>query len=520
MPESNPTQYLDTYSKILGIRQAQQTYQTGKALQEQAIAQSETQKAEAWKAHQLQGEQQYLVGNLPKIISDPDAYDENHVLKADYVVNKYVIPGMPLSGQEMAQHFYDTQKAGIAVNQEALKLNSETREAVYTALGGAAMSPEFGKISRASDYADFIDNVKGQLPKQAQATVDAVLRSVPAPKEWNAETVKNLQNDLETLARAALPPSEQAGPGGLATPQNAEQNAGNVINAGTRAPAIHGGGFTPKTTTTVGLGPQVISSPVPGTAPAVLSNGRLSPLGGGAGTGGGVSPAGGRVGGGKAAPAGPDQLPQFHMAPGQAAAVSAATEGISSRVQQAQTAANNTVQAQDALTRALSIMQQGGPATGQGFDTKRWLLNATAALGGTTDAAADENTLVKNLARYEATRATQAGLGGTDAARELAHNGSPQTAIDKNALIGIIRQSLATEQAIAMYANVQQKSSSNPTAMQTNESDFRKIPNLIQALEYKMMRSAKEADEFLKKNGLSKADLKKSFAMINEFSAR
>src|SRR6185437_3843749 len=110
-------------------------------------------------------------------------------------------------------------------------------------------------------------------------------------------------------------------------------------------------------------------------------------------------------------------------------------EGVTGRVQQAQAAANNTVQAQDALTRARTILDSpGAPNTGALVDWKRNVKNFLSSAGIDTQGAEDTNSLIKNLARYEASRATQAGLGGTDAARELAHNGSPNVSIDNAAL--------------------------------------------------------------------------------------
>jgi hypothetical protein len=147
------------------------------------------------------------------------------------------------------------------------------------------------------------------------------------------------------------------------------------------------------------------------------------------------------------------------------------------------------------------------------------LKNLMSSLGIDTQGADDMNTLTKNLARYEASRATQAGLGGTDAARELAHSGSPNTQLDNKALLGIVRQSLATEQAVASYANVQSKATT-PQQLLQNEAAFRSIPNHIQAREFSMMRSPQEADAYLKSQGLTKAEMAVARQQVKQFDSQ
>lgn len=198
------------------------------------------------------------------------------------------------------------------------------------------------------------------------------------------------------------------------------------------------------------------------------------------------------------------------------AARTGAAAGVTERVQQVQAAANNTVQAQDALTRARTILETSGTNTGAAFEKMKALKNLFASAGMDTEGATDANSLVKNLARYEAARATQAGLGGTDAARELAHAGSPNTQVDKKALLGIINQSLATEKALAAYAAKQSKTQ-DPNQLIRNENDFRSIPNLIEGYEYGMTRNKDEANLFLGKHGVTPQQMKETRRRIKEF---
>jgi hypothetical protein len=151
------------------------------------------------------------------------------------------------------------------------------------------------------------------------------------------------------------------------------------------------------------------------------------------------------------------------------------------------------------------------------FNKLRGLSNLFSSAGIDTSSATDANTLVKNLARYEAARATQAGLGGTDAARELAHTGSPNTAIDNNALLGIVQQSLATEKAISAYAGVQAKNANNPATQQASEAAFRNIPNLIEGYQYGLAKSPQEAERFLKEFGMTKDQMTATRRAIKQF---
>lgn len=204
----------------------------------------------------------------------------------------------------------------------------------------------------------------------------------------------------------------------------------------------------------------------------------------------------------------------------QATAQIGAARGVTDRVQQAMAAANNTQQAQDALSRAQTILESPNAlSTGTTFDTAKKLKNFLSSAGIDTEGADDANTLTKNLARYEAARATAAGLGGTDAARELAHSGSPNTSLDNKALVGIVKQSLATEKALAAYAS-KQTGITDPDQLAKNENAFRNIPHLIEGYEYGMSRTPQEADEFLKKHGLSKKDMIQTRSLIKQFESQ
>lgn len=370
-------------------------------------------------------------------------------------------------------------------------------------------------------------SVNGTVRDQFRQTVGGLIsdKDVQAGNETGKGKVKDAINaftqsggdDAARIAQAYSMPIENAPPKKLADVlKNIQLQA---VSAGSQAtttaptgPMVTGPGGDLKVVNTNPNAPQAVGSQVgqgagQGIAPQVtgLPTGQV----------GVVAPGGKSV-----APipsAGPvnanPTAPQMAVATGQA-------KGVGERVEQAKAQANNTIQTQDALGRALHILDSGSAAnTGVGFDMRKNVKNFLAGVGFDTKGADDTNSLVKNLARYEASRATAAGLGGTDAARELSHTGSPNTNIDNAALKGIVRQSLATEKAIADYASIQSKSA-DPQALIKNENDFRNIPNLIQGYEYGLTKSPQEANEFLEKHGLTKEDMKKTRSMIKDFGSR
>jgi hypothetical protein len=83
-------------------------------------------------------------------------------------------------------------------------------------------------------------------------------------------------------------------------------------------------------------------------------------------------------------------------------------------------------------------------------------------------------------------------------------------------LKGIVTQSLATEKALAAYANAQSRTK-DPDTLARNETAFRSIPNLIQGYEYGLARNPQEAEAFLKKHGIDRADMARTRAQIKQF---
>lgn len=410
---------------------------------------------------------------------------------------KVALKVAPTTGADFAQRLNDTTRGAAETKKAFLGLSQDMQQGVRSALGswGADPNADLDTLKTQAEAAKA--NAPDAVRPQLSTVVDHALKILTGPDTITGKpkTLQQAKNAAVGFSRAGLSNAEVSGPGGLATPQDASIQTGARTLTGTTAPALQGGAFTPATAVGNEIGPSITQLPTG-------QIGRVAP------GGGSVAPV---------ASAGPTNVnptaPEMAVATGQA-------KGVGERVEQAKAQANNTIQTQDALGRALHILDTGAAAnTGVGFDARKGIKNFLAGVGIDTKGADDTNSLVKNLARYEASRATAAGLGGTDAARELSHNGSPNTNIDNAALKGIVRQSLATEKAISAYAAIQSKSA-NPQALMKNENDFRNIPNLVQGYEYGLTKSPQEANEFLEKHGLSKADMKKTRGMIKDFESR
>jgi hypothetical protein len=459
----DPMQGINTYSGILGLQQQQQNLQTGQYTQQSAQATAGV--------DQLKNKELQAVSGLMKNVHDGGYRKSDGTLDQQRFADD-VQTVAPVNGQQIASSAR-TQANEIVQNQKAKQdLTDSARTSLGTGLTALAKDPN----TKRGDVVDYYTNWLQDHKDDPAAFRVGVAQAAMLP-----------QNDADPKYRETL-----------------GKYAATLTGQPTTAPTTvdTGGGIQPGQASNITGAITPAGPPIQKTmAPHQVKNeaGQIV----------NVSPAG-----------------SVQVAPGanpttaQASTVNTAAAGVSNRVQQAQAAANNTTQAQDALTRTREILDKPDAiGTGAGFAWKKAVRNVLASAGIDTAGADDANTLVKNLARYEAARATQAGLGGTDAARELAHNGSPNASLSTEALKGVVTQSLATEKALAAYASVQGKTK-DPDKLARNEADFRGIPNLVQGYEYGLARNPQEAEEFLKKHGLTRADMAKTRAAIKEFEGR
>lgn len=409
-------------------------------------------------------------------------------------------------GPERAAQVQSLANDRIAMQKGQQSLNKEQRDDIASSFTALAADPDYAP----EKLIDTADRLKEQNKSpEFRAMVNVGLKHILAmPLAQQKQALLN-------AGRGSGPASDVAGPGGIATPDTTlVQGPAGLVPTNTK-PLAPGGIGPNGPVQTQGVSPEAkLPHFITNAAGQVVAVSPTNPNQAGPVGSGSAPTAPGVPAGGGAPNAG------VNPTTAQATVQNTAASGIANRVQQAQAAANNTVQAQDALSRARSILDNpGAPNTGGMFDAKKGIKNFLAGVGIDTQGADDANSLVKNLARYEASRATQAGLGGTDAARELAHNGSPNVSLDNAALKGIVTQSLATEKALSAYANIQTKAT-DPNSLAKNEADFRNIPHLIQGYEYGLARTPAEAEEFLKKHGLTRKQMAETRSKIKEFESR
>src|SRR5581483_2970597 len=466
----NPQQGMNTLSGILGLQQQRQALQTGQYLQKSAAARAQSDLL----ATQGQQESADFFKNWDPAdhVGAAGTIDLNSALSSDLF--KQAGPGKT----PIMESLLGVKQKQLAAKQTLAGLNGTLINQLGTQIGALAQDPDI-----AADKTDPRTGVN-----TGRAKIDQYFSNFAKLSPDAARVAQIYQPMIDHIPPGKLPQAIQqlqmqaqdvGGQQAQQNPQPGSVDTGGAIYPTVTArssgiPQFTGQRFDKS------MAPHQVTNAA-GQIVNVAPSGALTPApsAGSSGASGGANPT-----------------------TAQATVQNTAATGISQRVQQAQSAANNTIQAQDALSRARTLLDNPSLETGKGFDTGRTLSNAMASLGIDTQGATDANTLVKNLARYEAARATQAGLGGTDAARELAHNGSPNTTVDQAALKGMVTQSLATEKALAAYARIQAKTSDGQS-LARNEADFRNIPNLIEGYEYGLARSPKEAEEFLTKHGIS-----------------
>lgn len=479
----SPTQGLDTLAKVMNLGSMGLSIQSQKAeLQQQQL-----------KSAQAQGVQDFFKSWDPTQHLSPDGTTDADSVHSSSAY-KNAGNAKPLIDQTLIQI-----KNGQLQNKQALStLDDGLINRYGQTMGTLANDPEVkaGGINGQAKVKEALSNF-GQLQPEAarlSGILGSVISKAPKDAQGNIPNLAHLVQSQQMMGADVLGQRSQQG-----TPTTID--SGSKIQPGTTAPAIEGGGFTAS-------GPAIKKE----TPPTIITNAagqatRIAP----GGTGASVIPT-------QAAPGQTGTVPNANPTEAQAAGQAIQAKAVGDRVSQVQTQAANTVQAQDALSRARAIIESPeSPDTGALFEKKKQFKNALSSLGIDTGSADDMNTLTKNLARFEATRATAAGLGGTDAARELAHNGSPNTQLDNKALQGIVRQSLATEKVLAGYANVQSRTN-DPQQQLKNEAAFRALPHPIETTEYMMSRNKTEAEAYLKSHNLSHDDIAKSAAAIKQFS--
>jgi hypothetical protein len=482
---------LATLSSLMSLKQKQQTLQSG-ALGIQAQEQGLQGQAADVAMRQRDNQQQGAAAQFFKSFDLSQHVKEDGTLDLDSAMTSPDFKATGSAAPEIIQHLVGIKNSQLAAKQNLASLNGELRGQFQQTVGGLSADADVkagnntGK-GKVQDAIQQFSDSGGPDAARISQIYGPVIQNTPPNK------LSSVLNNIHLQAVSAGQQAETTKPSGPMV----TDPSGNLKVVNTNAYAGGPVGAQVGQTAGQGIAPQITGLPT-GQVGVVAPGGRsVAPIPSAGGPGANANPT----------------APQMDAARGQA-------QAITGRVAQAQEQANSTIQTQDALTRALNIVEKGGASNpGALFQTKTSIKNFLAGVGYDTPGADDNNSLVKNLARYESSRATSAGLGHTDAARDLAHTGSPNIKVDDAALHGIVRQSLATEKAIAAYGNVTSKTT-DPQALAAKEKQFRSIPNLIEGYEYGLTKSPQDANEFLQKHNISKDEMKKTRAQIKEFESQ
>lgn len=386
-----------------------------------------------------------------------------------------------------------TQNFNEAINnrQGLLTLSMNQRKAAGDYFGSVADNPNAG----ITDWKDAIARARSLSDdKGYQGSIDAMLMHFPPIQNMNpAQQTATIRAFARQTAMAVGSPTLSAQPSTafVQGPKGQQEVQTNPLYPGgvqpTGAPIKQG--IAPTLATKPGTGGQYVIGP-DGVARPVTEGQQP-----------GQTPAPGQPG--TQPTSGQPNL--WQPRPGQLPFIQANTEALAQRAQAGINAANTSPQAIDALTRIGSLIDQG-TWTGTAFSGFAQLKNFAASLGIDTSSAQNASELMKNIARFEASRAQ--AVGNTDASRSLFAAASPDYKYDPAAVKAVSQQALANEKIIQAYGKIYQ-SSQDPNVVGSLEQQFRSVPHLLEVYEFGQMRNQAEADAFLKRYGLTKDDIAK-----------
>lgn len=421
-------------------------------------------------------------------MNDPQYHNDDGSLNAQKFQND-AMKVAPTYGQAYIGQAIQNANEGISNRQALLNLGGEQRKVIGGYFASVAADPK-------ATYGTLLDAVEqareANKDPMFQRSLDSMLLHAPPTHGMNAAQENQAIRQYARNAAIAVgaPEAQQSAPqiGTMQGPKGQQ-----TIQTNPQSPLGVGPVGAPMKQ---GISPQIVTQPGTGAPNVVGPGGQASP----------ITQAGG-----------PQQQGTnwWNPSPGQLNFLTAQTQGVAQRAQAGIAAANTSPQAIDALTRAQAILD-AGTWTGTAFSGFKDLKNLAASLGMDTSTAQNASELAKNLARFEAARAGQ--VGDTDAARSLYEAGAPNTKMDAEAVKAVIQQSLANEQMIQGYGRLMENSPDPQTAQQ-RETAFRSVPHLVQAYEAGQIKSKADMDAFLKRYGISAADLAKSRQQLRELGA-
>lgn len=484
-----PPNPIQTFSNVLGLRQQQLAIQ-----QQQAGVQ--TAQAEAAQANQKNQELTALHNFTMSAVNNPSYLNPDGTLNTQ----KFEQGAMSVAGtygQAYIGQALTNANQSVQNRKSLLDLSNDQRKTIGGYLASVAADPN----ATSKSFLDAIENARGVSSDPSyQRSIDSMLMHLPNISQMNpAQQSQALRAYARNIAVATESPAASiSGPSVTLTPGRMPLTT-NVTQTNPLSPMGTGNVGQP---VPVGIGTNIVTQPGTGAPNIVSGTGQASPIGGG------QVPNRGQPN--------PNQVNWWNPAPGATQYLGDQVKLWNGQVTKAQSEAGQFYNNADALNRVVGLLQQPGLWTGAAFNKFATLKNLVAPLGIDTTNATNANELMKNIARYASTAATN--VGDTDAARSLQEVGLPHTTMNKQAVEDVAQQSLASITANMYLANLQ---ASAPGWQQARDRTvaFRQIPNLVATIELKQVYKTggpTAANEFLKRNNFSGAQLRESTQKLNQ----
>jgi len=515
----DPQQGLNTLSKIMTLGQ-QGLGIRGQQSQNQSLA------AKATIDTQTAKENQALAG----LMSDPIKnglvdQDGNPTKDAQTIIMR----AAPTTGSAHTSALLDAATKKVGFNSAVNSLRTSERSEIASTVAGAASGAQ-----QPSDVTDAIDNLvasKKGTPEEgnyqtiantAKAAINHLASKTSGSNPPPAGQEPWRQGALN-IGRSVLPPAQTVGAGGIAAPQGATQETPTGIQAGTTAPALQGGAFTPSgPVTPKGIPPGFELTEDPITHNKYLWNrqtGETKPFGAGAPTGSGKT--------GPASPNAPPSAPpqrQIGEAQAQASQVDTNFQNHQANVKAA-SAANQQL---DQIKNVASILDSGvktGAGAQAASQAEQALSNipGLSGLAGANSQAAKFDLLNKFLERIGADYGSLNGSPAkTDAGAESLRSQIGSTGYNPEALRDVMKYTAAQYQAAKSKDTAEQNFFSKPGNGITNQDQFEKQwRNSYDPRVYQLANESKEVSKaaLQKMDPADRATFMKKYAELKAMGA-
>src|SRR6267154_392124 len=296
----------------------------------------------------------------------------------------------PVNAAPITQNIIKTLSDKFNLQSGALKLDAQQRQMLQGPLQALNVNASDDNITNARNVIGQLTSAHPEMVKTANSA-NSLLDHIQNEKD--PEKRKQLANSYSALFQAGAPVETQ--------PSGAQADIGPEIQVGARQPPAAGGGFTPATTLTKGLAPQIVMDAAG--QPHFIGTPSAAPAGG--------------VGG-----------PSFPSTP-QVQAQKAAADDMTTHF----TGLNASAQSMPLVTGLTKTIESLAPAafTGPGGDKRQYVAGLANTFGVNFTGDAQTSTNLMNKAMAQLNISTPAG---TDALRTLIEAGQPNSKMDPTAI--------------------------------------------------------------------------------------